>query len=70
MIFSIGSIKDFFYSFLIIIRLLIIRTTNYNLEDIVKILAIRAATEGITLSQEALGYLGQVGNKTSLRYAV
>jgi len=28
-------------------RLLIIRTSNYNLEDIIKIMAIRANTEGI-----------------------
>lgn len=51
-------------------RLLIIRTTPYNLQDIVKILAIRASTEGITLSEEALATLGQIGNESSLRFAV
>ena len=35
-------------------RLLIIRTCNYNLEDLVKILSIRAQTEGIKLTNEAL----------------
>jgi len=31
-------------------RLLIIKTTNYGLEELMKILAIRASTEGIKLS--------------------
>lgn len=35
-------------------RLLIIRTTNYNLEDLVKIISIRASTESIKLTNEAL----------------
>merc|ERR1711988_1373602 len=39
-------------------RLLIIRTTPYNLEDVIKILAIRASTENIKLSSEALAHLG------------
>lgn len=39
-------------------RLLIIRTTQYNLEDVIKILAIRASTESIKLSSEALAHLG------------
>lgn len=48
-------------------RLLIIRTTNYNLEDLIKILAIRATTESIKLTADALAHLGAIGNKTSLR---
>lgn len=48
-------------------RLLIIRTTNYNLEDMIKILAIRATTENIKLTADALAHLGAIGNKTSLR---
>jgi RuvB-like protein 1 (pontin 52) len=51
-------------------RLLIIRTLPYNLSEIVKILSLRAQTEGITLSEEALAHLGAIGTKTSLRYAV
>lgn len=39
-------------------RLLIIKTSNYNLEDLIKILAIRASTEGLTLTSEALAALG------------
>lgn len=39
-------------------RLLIIKTTNYGLEELMKILAIRASTESIKLSPEALAYLG------------
>lgn len=51
-------------------RLLIIKTIPYGLEDLIKILAIRASTESIKLSTEALSHLGQVGSNTSLRYAV
>lgn len=51
-------------------RLLIIRTANYNLEDLIKIMAIRANTEGIKMTAEALSYLGTVGHDCSLRYAV
>jgi len=43
-------------------RLLIIRTTNYNLEDLVKILSIRSQTENIQLSNEALQELGVIGS--------
>lgn len=51
-------------------RLLIIRTANYNLEDLIKIMAIRANTEGIKMTADALSYLGTVGHDCSLRYAV
>jgi RuvB-like protein 1 (pontin 52) len=51
-------------------RLLIIKTTNYGLEELMKILAIRASTENIKLSPEALAYLGEIGSVTSLRYCV
>ena len=50
-------------------RLLIIRTMPYNVEEIVKILSIRAQTESITLDEDALGFLGALGTRTSLRYA-
>jgi RuvB-like protein 1 len=39
-------------------RLLIIRTSTYDLEETIKILAIRASTENIKLTQEALAHLG------------
>ena len=51
-------------------RLLIIKTTTYGLEELMKILAIRASTENIKLTPEALAYLGEVGDRTSLRYCV
>ncbi|KRX01084.1 P-loop containing nucleoside triphosphate hydrolase [Pseudocohnilembus persalinus] len=51
-------------------RLMIIRTAPYNLEEVIKILAIRASTENIKLSQDALAQLGQIGANSSLRYAV
>ena len=51
-------------------RLLIIKTEKYSLEDTLKIVAIRASTEGIKLSPEAMGLLGEIGSKTSLRYTV
>jgi RuvB-like protein 1 (pontin 52) len=35
-----------------------------------KILAIRASTENIKLSPEALAQLGEIGSRTSLRYCV
>ena len=49
-------------------RLLVVRTLPYSVEEVVKILAVRAQTEGIALSEEALGYLGSLGTATSLRY--
>jgi RuvB-like protein 1 (pontin 52) len=39
-------------------RLMIVKTGNYNLEDIIKILAIRATTENIKMDSDALSYLG------------
>jgi len=51
-------------------RLMIIKTLPYTLTEIVQILAIRANTEGITLSQDALAHLGTIGSRTSLRYVV
>ena len=51
-------------------RLLIIRTMPYSLNEIVQILAIRCATEGIEIEEEALAYLASIGTKTSLRYVV
>jgi len=51
-------------------RLMIIRTLPYSLQEIVQILSIRATTEGISLEESALALLGQIGTKTSLRYAI
>lgn len=51
-------------------RTLVIRTMPYTLEEIVQILAIRAAVESITLEDDALAKLGEIGSKASLRYGV
>ena len=51
-------------------RLLIVRTQPYNVNEMVEILKIRAQTEGISLDDESLVRLGEIGLKTTLRYAV
>jgi len=51
-------------------RLMIVRTMPYSLQEIVQILAIRAQIEGITVDEEAFGYLGEIGVRSTLRYAV
>lgn len=51
-------------------RLLIITTHPYSKEEILEILKIRAKTEKINLSKEALEYLAEIGEANSLRYAV
>ncbi|KPI86742.1 putative ruvb-like 1 DNA helicase [Leptomonas seymouri] len=49
-------------------RLLIIRTTNYNVSEITSIVEIRAQVEGVKISENALTQLGEIGENTSLRY--
>jgi len=51
-------------------RLMIIRTMPYSLQEIVQILSIRAQVEGITVDEEAFAYLGEIGVRSTLRYAV
>lgn len=51
-------------------RMLTIRTMPYSLEEMVQILAIRASTENIEIEEDALALLGEIGGRTSLRYAV
>jgi len=51
-------------------RMLIIRTMPYSLEEMVQILTIRSQTEDITLEEEALTALSEIGSRTSLRYCV
>merc|ERR1712228_1149081 len=51
-------------------RLVIIRTMPYTVEDIVEIVNIRAQTEGLTIEEDALVLMGEIGANTSLRYAV
>eukprot|EP01039_Chlorochromonas_danica_P005734 gene5735-6318_t len=51
-------------------RMLIIRTMPYSLEEMMQIVAIRAETESLEIDDEALVALGEIGARTSLRYAV
>lgn len=51
-------------------RMLIIRTMPYCLEEMIQIVAIRAETESLQIDEEALASLGEIGSRTSLRYAV
>ena len=51
-------------------RMLIIRTLVYPIEEVIQIIAIRAATEGIVVDEDALIALGEIGETTSLRFAV
>ncbi|BAA30923.1 RuvB-like helicase [Pyrococcus horikoshii] len=51
-------------------RLLIINTEPYKKDEIREIIKIRAKEEKVELSEEALEYLADLGEKTSLRYAV
>merc|ERR1711881_68300 len=51
-------------------RVMIIRTMPYTLEETFQILSIRAKTEGIEVDDEALALAAQVGQDSSLRYAV
>eukprot|EP01117_Protostelium_nocturnum_P006447 TRINITY_DN2323_c0_g1_i1.p1 TRINITY_DN2323_c0_g1~~TRINITY_DN2323_c0_g1_i1.p1 ORF type:complete len:459 (-),score=169.23 TRINITY_DN2323_c0_g1_i1:21-1397(-) len=50
-------------------RLMIIRTLPYSLQEMMQILSIRASIEGINIDDEGIGHLGNIGTKTSLRYA-
>ena len=51
-------------------RLLIINTEPYKREEIKEIVKIRAIEEGIEISEDAIEYIAELGEKTSLRYAV
>jgi len=51
-------------------RVMIIRTMPYGLPEIVQILSIRSQIEGLTVDEEAFALLGEIGVRSSLRYAV
>lgn len=51
-------------------RVMIIRTMLYTPQEMKQIIKIRAQTEGINISEEALTHLAEIGTKTTLRYAV
>eukprot|EP01062_Namystynia_karyoxenos_P066443 TRINITY_DN6035_c6_g1_i1.p1 TRINITY_DN6035_c6_g1~~TRINITY_DN6035_c6_g1_i1.p1 ORF type:complete len:490 (+),score=227.42 TRINITY_DN6035_c6_g1_i1:90-1472(+) len=49
-------------------RLLVIKTLPYAREELMKIVDIRAQVEGLQLDQEAVQLLGEIGERTTLRY--
>ena len=51
-------------------RIMIIRTLPYSQDEMVQILTIRSQVEGLKLSPDSFKLLGEVGVKTTLRYAV
>jgi len=51
-------------------RLMIIRTMPYGLQEMVQILSIRAQIESVSVDEEAFAYLGEIGVRSTLRYAV
>ncbi len=51
-------------------RLLVITTKRYEAEDMRDIISTRAKKEGIEISDDALDYLVEIGEKASLRYAI
>merc|ERR1712046_415836 len=51
-------------------RLVIIRTMPYTVDEIVQVVNIRAQTEALSIEEEALVLMGEIGVNTSLRYVV
>merc|ERR1712159_722407 len=51
-------------------RLVIIRTLPYSIDEITQVVSIRSHTEGLSIDEDALALLGEIGANTSLRYVV
>ncbi|KAF3791951.1 RuvB-like helicase 2 [Nymphaea thermarum] len=51
-------------------RLTIIRTETYGPAEMIQILAIRAQVEELVVDEDSLAYLGEIGQRASLRHAV
>ena len=51
-------------------RIMIIRTLPYSQEEVVQILKIRAQIEGLKVGDDSYTLLGEIGVKTTLRYAI
>lgn len=51
-------------------RMVIVRTIQYNADEMVQIMSLRATVEGIEVEESALRLLSDIGARTSLRYAV
>merc|ERR1711912_10164 len=50
-------------------RVMIVRTMPYSLQEMVQILSIRAQIENVPVDEEAFAYLGEIGVRSTLRYA-
>ncbi|GAB6029188.1 RuvB-like protein 1 [Chamberlinius hualienensis] len=51
-------------------RLMIIKTLPYSQDEMIQIIRIRAQVEGHSIDEDALQMLGEIGTRTTLRYAV
>eukprot|EP00921_Rhytidocystis_pertsovi_P021730 GHVQ01034714.1.p1 GENE.GHVQ01034714.1~~GHVQ01034714.1.p1 ORF type:complete len:113 (-),score=19.69 GHVQ01034714.1:330-668(-) len=51
-------------------RLLLVRTLPYSVYEIKEVVRIRAQTENIKLTEEAIDLLGEIGETSSLRHVV
>ncbi|GAB2233949.1 hypothetical protein Droror1_Dr00003179 [Drosera rotundifolia] len=51
-------------------RLVIIRTETYGPAETIQILAIRAQVEELVVDEEGLAYMGEIGQRASLRHAI
>ncbi|KAG7337960.1 TATA binding TBP-interacting protein [Nitzschia inconspicua] len=51
-------------------RMLIVPTLPYTVQEMISICQIRAKTENLELTEDALRKLGAIGQQTSLRYAI
>lgn len=51
-------------------RMLIVRTQTYTVDEMVHITQIRATVENVEIDEDAVKLLGELGSRTSLRYAV
>ena len=51
-------------------RLMIVRTLPYSQEEMMQIIKIRASTENISINDDSLQLLGDIGVKTTLRYEI
>lgn len=51
-------------------RLMIIRTQPYGIEEIEQIIKLRAQVESLQIDDDALTALSEIGNSTTLRYAI
>ena len=51
-------------------RILIVKTSSYEFQDIKLILQTRAKVEGIQVDEDAIDYLAKIGIESTLRYAI